>query len=105
MKRNFISVFSLAALLTVSAQTYQLTAPESWQKIHSEHLQMGAKSPNGGTIDVNNYYIVRDGKPVIPVMGEFHYSRYPVEQWEQEIIKMKAGGVNVIPTYIFWSFA
>lgn len=44
-----------------------------------------------------------DGEPVIPVMGEFHYSRYPHEQWEEEILKMKAGGINVLPTYIFWS--
>ena len=35
-----------------------------------------------------------DGKPVIPVMGEFHFTRYPRAQWEQEIVKMKAGGVN-----------
>ncbi len=42
-----------------------------------------------------------DGKPVIPVMGEFHFTRYPRAQWEQEIVKMKAGGVNVLPTYIF----
>ena len=39
-----------------------------------------------------------DGKPVIPVMGEFHFTRYPRAQWEQEIVKMKAGGVNVLPT-------
>ena len=31
------------------------------------------------------------------------YSRYPAEQWEEEILKMKAGGVNVVPTYVFWS--
>ncbi|MGM9735635.1 MAG: beta-galactosidase [Candidatus Cryptobacteroides sp.] len=98
-----MAVFALAAGLTAEAQTYTLDAPDEWEPIHSEHLQMGGKSPDGGTIEVNNYYIIRDGKPVIPVMGEFHYSRYPVEQWEQEILKMKAGGVNIIPSYIFWS--
>ncbi|WP_288669766.1 beta-galactosidase [uncultured Bacteroides sp.] len=103
MKKIIItSIFGMAAL-AATAQTYELTAPRKWEPIRSEHLQMGGKAPDGGSIDVNNYYIVRDGKPVIPVMGEFHYSRYPAEQWEQEIIKMKAGGVNVIPSYIFWS--
>lgn len=64
---------------------------------------MGGTSPQGGSIAVNSYYMCRDGKPVIPVMGEFHYARYPESQWEEEIVKMKAGGVNVIPTYIFWN--
>jgi hypothetical protein len=45
---------------------------------------------------------MRDGKPWLPVMGEFHYTRYPESYWEEEILKMKASGVNVISTYIFW---
>ena len=64
---------------------------------------MGGSSPTGGSIGVNNFYMSIDGRPVIPVMGEFHYARYPREQWEEEILKMKAGGVNVLPTYVFWS--
>ena len=39
---------------------------------------------------------------MLPVMGEFHFSRYPPQYWEDEILKMKAAGVNVIATYIFW---
>ena len=35
-------------------------------------------------------------------MGEFQYSRYPAEHWEEEILKMKAGGIRVVSTYIFW---
>jgi hypothetical protein len=35
-------------------------------------------------------------------MGEFQYSRYPAEDWEREILKMKAGGVRIISTYVFW---
>ena len=45
---------------------------------------------------------MRDGKPWIPVMGEFHFTRYPEPYWEEEILKMKASGVDVISTYIFW---
>lgn len=71
--------------------------------IKSDHLRMGGSSPTGGSISVNNFYMSIDGRPVIPVMGEFHYARYPREQWEEEILKMKAGGVNVLPTYVFWS--
>ena len=71
--------------------------------IKSDHLRMDGSSPTGGSISVNNFYMSIDGRPVIPVMGEFHYARYPREQWEEEILKMKAGGVNVLPTYVFWS--
>lgn len=94
-----------AAALTTSAQTkvYELTAPATPKVVRDGHLRMGGTSPEGGSISVNNYYMSIDGRPVIPVMGEFHYSRYPAEQWEEEIVKMKAGGITVLPTYVFWS--
>ena len=34
-----------------------------------------------GNIQVTNRYIEVDGKPCIPVMGELHISRVPVERW------------------------
>jgi hypothetical protein len=65
--------------------------------------QLGSnRAPDGSTITVNNQYLMRDGKPWIPVMGEFHYTRYPQPYWEEEILKMKASGIDVISTYIFW---
>ena len=44
-----------------------------------------------------------DGKRVCPVMGEIHYSRLPEAEWRQEVRKMKAGGVTLIATYVFWN--
>ncbi len=35
-------------------------------------------------------------------MGEFHFSRYPRDQWEEELLKMKAAGVNIVATYVLW---
>ena len=65
--------------------------------------QLGSKrAPDGSTLTVNNQYLMRDGKPWLPVMGEFHYSRYPAAYWEEEILKMKASGVQVIATYVIW---
>ena len=61
-----------------------------------------ARAPDGRTIGANSQYLTLDGKPWIPVMGEFHFSRYPAEQWEQEILNMKAAGVDVIATYVIW---
>ncbi len=47
-------------------------------------------------------YLTRNGEPWFPIMGEFHYSRYPKQYWEESIYKMKAGGVNVLSTYTIW---
>jgi beta-galactosidase len=35
-------------------------------------------------------------------MGEFHYSRYPANEWREELLKMKAGGISIVSTYVFW---
>jgi beta-galactosidase len=61
-----------------------------------------ASSPSGRTLGLNSMYLTLDGKPWLPVMGEFHYARLPESQWEQEILKMKADGVQVVSTYVFW---
>lgn len=47
-------------------------------------------------------YLLRDGEPWFPVMGEFHFSRYREEFWEESLRKMKAGGVAIVSTYVFW---
>jgi len=65
-------------------------------------LNMGGVNPLGNTIAVNQRYLTRDGRPWVPVMGEFHFSRYPMESWEEELLKMKAGGISVVATYLFW---
>ncbi len=61
-----------------------------------------SRAPNGDVLEVNSEYLTMNGKPWLPVMGEFHFSRYPESRWEQEIMKMKAAGVNIISTYIIW---
>ncbi len=48
-------------------------------------------------------YLPRDGVPWLPVMGEFHFSRYPHRYWREELEKMKAGGVEIVATYLFWN--
>lgn len=61
-----------------------------------------AKSPSGRVLGVNSRYLTLDGKPWLPVMGEFHFSRFPDSQWEEELLKMKAAGVNIVATYVIW---
>ncbi|OMF97622.1 beta-galactosidase [Paenibacillus sp. FSL R7-0273] len=73
-------------------------------EILRNHLKLGGANPAGETIDVTSLYITRDGKPIIPVTGEFHYSRYAREDWYDELCKMKAGGVTLVSTYVFWIY-
>ncbi len=70
--------------------------------IQSGHLKLGGTSPKGIEIRANSRHLTLDGAPWFPVMGEFHFTRYPHSHWEEALLKMKAGGVNVVATYIFW---
>ncbi|MGD0832102.1 MAG: beta-galactosidase, partial [Terracidiphilus sp.] len=76
--------------------TAQPRAPETG------FLKMGGVSPEGRSLSVDSRSLLLDGKPWLPVMGEFHFSRYPEKYWQEELLKMKAGGVQVVSTYIFW---
>jgi beta-galactosidase len=67
-------------------------------------LNLGGKNPQGIEIGINNQYLTKDGKPWIPVMGEFHYTRFPNQQWEDELLKIKAGGITIVSTYVFWIY-
>ena len=99
--------FGLAPLradeTTDAPQTIRCTfQPFVRPEILTDHLNLGGKNPDGGEIGVNSLYLIRDGKPWIPVMGEMHFSRVPREQWPVELAKLKAGGVNIVSTYLFW---
>ena len=65
-------------------------------------LPMEGKDSRGNLYQVDNISFLKNGKRFFPVMGEFHYSRYEPEDWEEEILKMKAGGIAIVATYVFW---
>jgi len=68
-----------------------------------EKLNFSGTNPKTGEmLEVNKEYFMKNDKPWYPVMGEFHFSRYNPEKWEKEILKMKAGGIQIIASYIFW---
>ncbi|HTY88907.1 MAG TPA: beta-galactosidase [Candidatus Acidoferrum sp.] len=60
------------------------------------------RSPDGSTLSLNSDSLLLDGRPWTPVMGEFHYTRVPQNEWREELLKMKAGGVDIVATYVFW---
>ena len=78
--------------------------PYAPQEIINDGFGLGGSSPDGGTIEVNSAYIMRDGKPYIDVMGEFHYVRCPREAWRRELCKMRDGGVRTVAAYVFWIY-
>lgn len=77
--------------LYFDAKSYPQIKPLSFGNIESD-------------ITVNSMYYMKNGVPKLFVAGEFHFERYPREFWEDEILKMKAGGIDVISCYIFWLF-
>lgn len=61
-----------------------------------------ARRPDGATLTLDGRSLLLNGQPWMPVMGEFHFSRYPADEWREELLKMKAGGVDTVATYVFW---
>jgi hypothetical protein len=100
MKRLIILVTILIMNQRAISQSIDLTHPET--SVQTGHLKIGGESPQGTDINANSRYLTLGGKPWFPVMGEFHFSRYPRGSWKDELLKMKAGGMNVVSTYVFW---
>ena len=104
MQRTLLAGIACLSLTVMSAQNvYELTAPEQPMPIVSGQLKIGGTNPSGGSITANNFFLLRDKNPIIPLMGEFHYCRYPNSQWEEQLLKMKAGGITTVCTYVFWN--
>lgn len=108
--KKFFSAFVLAALVCLGSAVYAQPSPEAFTidataaapAAESGFLQMGGVSPSGRKLAVNSRYLSIDGRPWLPVMGEFHFSRYPEKYWKEEFAKMKADGVSVVAAYVFW---
>lgn len=66
------------------------------------HLRVGEPDGTPDRIEVDSRSLWRGDRPWFPVMGEFHYSRYPRAQWKEELRKIRAGGITVVGTYVFW---
>lgn len=95
------AAFSTAAgaqtLLKLDARA-EVPAPQTG------HLKLGAaRAPKGETLAANSQYLLKDGKPWLPVMGEYHYSRAPASQWDAQLRLMKAAGIDIVASYVFWN--
>jgi len=68
------------------------------------HLKVGGTDDKGNRIDVTNLYFTRNDMPCIDVMGEFHFARCNRADWNATLCKMKAGGVTIVASYLFWNY-
>jgi len=92
---------SFSSLLTAGPNTTDLT--KEIPPAQPTFLGQGTNvNPQGDVITADNRSFFFNGRPWIPVAGEFHYSRYPAGEWRDELLKIKAGGVNIVSTYVFW---
>ena len=82
MKHIKKTITTCLAALCLTAQAYATSVPE---------VKWDSKS------------LIIDGRRVVPVMGEVHFSRIPATEWKDEVRKMKEGGVTIIATYVFWN--
>lgn len=111
MKKNKFSIllalttFMFCALSTdaIAQNNYTIDITKVRTDVIRGHLDLGGRSVKGDTIGVNSFYLERNEKPFIPVIGEFHFSRYPHQYWDEELKKMKTGGITVVATYVFWN--
>ncbi len=69
----------------------------------AELLPFFGTSPEGECYGADNISLLKNGRRFMPVMGEIHFSRMEPECWEEELLKMKAGGVDIAATYVFWN--
>ncbi len=102
---HLLKLLSLTVVLSVSSlKTYsqEIRIGYSTERSKSAFSLGTATNPSGQTLLCDSKSLLMDGRPFIPVMGEFHYARYNESEWKQELLKMKAGGITMVASYLFW---
>ncbi|GEL11307.1 Glycosyl hydrolases family 35 [Flavobacterium glycines] len=102
-KKLFILLLSCYSVKTIAQNSYVIDITKVKTDVLRGHLDLGGNNKTGDTITVNSFYLEHNRKAFIPVIGEFHFSRYPHQYWDEELKKMKAGGITVVATYVFWN--
>lgn len=58
--------------------------------------------PDGTTIGVDGTSLLRNGRRWLATMGEIHFSRVARRRWRESLLKMRAGGIGIVASYVFW---
>lgn len=104
MDKKYILIFCLGFASGVFAQEqYNIDITSQAYSLNTNFLKTGSNtSPAGEVLSYTSMYLTKNGKPWFPIMGEMHFSQNNAEDWEDIILKMKAGGIEIIGVYIFW---
>ena len=112
MNRRDLLKLSLAGLTALPlAKNYfanesgvlKLDASAPAPEILTNYLKMGtSQNPKGEILTADSRSILLNNRRWLPVMGEFHFTRYPENEWREELLKMKMGGIDIVSTYVFW---
>ncbi len=83
---------------------YALNAAEAGdKKIYSLGEAFSGSDPEGRVIGFTNDSMTVDGRPFFGISGEMHFARVSPDQWEDAVVKMRCGGINILSTYVFWN--
>lgn len=105
MLRLLVRACAFAVLLHSDAFAAPLTVsvPSPAPVDATGEFKLGtARSPSGQVITADSRSLLLNGRRWTPAMGEFHFSRYPADEWERELRQMRAGGIEIVATYVFW---
>ncbi len=97
-------LFFLFKASTAISQHYIMDLSQVEYPDLKEDFRMGHPGSRGKEIKVNSLYLTIGNTPVVPVMGEFHFSRYDHHYWRENLLKIKASGVNIVSTYALWIY-
>ena len=81
---------------------FRIDASDVYNRLYDCPIKMGGTDNKGNHLAIGNHFLTFNGKPYYAVCGEAHFSRIDERLWEDEIIKMKLGGLTIIASYIFW---
>ncbi len=105
LRFTFAAGLLWASALIGGAEPLTIQLPSVATQAAPSPLKLGSNTaPGGRSFSLNSVCFLRDGKPFLPVVGEMQFARVPRADWDDEILKMKNAGVDVIATYVFWLF-
>ncbi len=99
---RLLAIVNLALSVRLRAEVLSVSIPRP-PAPETGYFKLGTiTNPAGQEISVNSRSLLLNGQPWFPVMGEIHYARVPQAEWRDELLKMKAGGIDIVATYVFW---